>query len=316
MVRKRLGATLDFFDRWLPAQLLLRAPILLLCAAFPFLTGLLTLVPTLDEPRNLVVVTASLVTVSVSLSAVAYVVVKTVLLADSAAFAVMAKRFGQDYEPSPSLKALETNRLWGFVQLAAETLVVGCTLATSAASITYSLVHHLNFPSPFAIQPTIVQTLFYFFDHAVRGLLFEFCEWFKVTFQRSLEIEHRFDAPFAYLVFGYRKLMSALTLQIVLLAVTYVFFASKDDRVTVTKELADAKNAAAAARNRVWELQAQIQEKEAVDKASRFLSPRDLKKYVRITEAKAEGQYVEKRDYRWWRGIRGRLGLDEEVYSY
>jgi CRISPR/Cas system CMR-associated protein Cmr5 small subunit len=306
--------------------LLFRAPILLLGAASPFVADLVTylvslvaeivgVVDWLAAYQRTLHLSISLVGVIVALAAVAHVVVKTVLLADSAAFAVMAKRFGQDYEPSPSLKALETNRLWGFLQLAADTFVVGCVLATAASSITYSVIHHVSLANPFSVQPTILHTLFFYFDHAIRGLLFDFCEWFRISFQKTLEIEHRLDAPFAYFLFGYRKLMSALTIQIVLLAATYAFFASKDERATVTEELQEAKTAAAAARNRVWQLQAEIQEKEGLEKARRFLKPRELGRYIRITELKAVGQYVEKRDYRWWRGIRERLGLPEEVYG-
>ena len=111
MIRQRLQQTYDFVDAWLPKPTWLRAPIIMITAAAPLLLALLLAGAQIEGP-SIGLLAAMCVAVTVSVCAVLYVIVEALLVADAAAFALMAKRVGQQYEPSSKLKKLETHPLW------------------------------------------------------------------------------------------------------------------------------------------------------------------------------------------------------------
>lgn len=167
MLKKYLYTIERFSNSFLPASTWLT--ILLLSG--------ISLVPFLVDPLNSAVGLQiepifALIALVGPFFVIILVVVKTLILADAAAFAVMAKRIEQPFQPSPLLEGLEQSRFLGFLALAAEVLAAGLMLALSASSITYTLVHHLGFQNPFNADAKSWQVILYYLDQAMRGVFF------------------------------------------------------------------------------------------------------------------------------------------------
>ncbi|KAB2910923.1 MAG: hypothetical protein F9K29_23755 [Hyphomicrobiaceae bacterium] len=193
-----------------------------------------------------------------------------------------------------------------------DVVAVACVLVLAASGITYTLIQNIGVESPFNVKPENWQVGLYFLDHAMKGAFFDFCEVFQVSLQKTLTHRAAFDNPFAYGIVTYRLLMNFLTLQIILLSATYIFFARRDERVTIPDELHKAKQAASAASSAYYGLKREVEDKQALQKAKRILNGRDYGKFVRITREKDEGRYVDRKSYKWWLDVCRKVGLDHD----
>lgn len=108
--------------------------------------------------------------------------------------------------------------------------------------------------------------------------------------------------------------MNFLTLQIILLVFTYVFLAKKDKRITITSELINKGSELEQIKAKYHRMRLEILEKEGTEKARKFLKPKDFQKYIRTTNEKRAGRFVDKNTYRWWCDVRRKVGLDTYVY--
>ena len=301
-------------DGVLPASIALQSMILVSLGASPFLTALLPF--QISAALGLML---SIIMVLVSFAAALVVTARTWAAMDQLAFAVLAKRVGQPFDrDAPRLRALETAPLGALIMTLLEVAMVACVLISSAAGITFAMIGPIGLPSPFTARPGPVEIVVYFSDQALKGGLLDLCEVFRISISDVSIHSPGFGNLFCYGLFGFRALMSLLTLQLLLLVASYRFFASRDGRFTLPEQLDNARRDADAARKNELSseaarslLEQERQEARESTAANNVLESSKAKRYLEINRAMKKGDHVDQASLRWWERIRVQLKLDQ-----
>jgi len=200
--------------------------VLFVLAALPFLP--LQLIPL--EPAHLWI--WPFAAIFVVLAAYSFVerVFTSLVIAKEAKSAILDKLVGARPAASDRLAILHKSPWRGFAQLVLTVLTVGCVVVISTASISYSLINHFGFRSPFGVPPEVGTTLWYFVDEATRGMTARFFDAIHLTKPQKLEIDGdaRLSSWLGGGVWLYHGIVFALTAQVGWLLWTFV--RAKTDR--------------------------------------------------------------------------------------